>query len=168
MADNTPGATNSAAQPTASAQLNLQLIYVKDMSFESPNAPETFRQQDQGQPNIELNLGQRVQALDETTYEVVLTVTATCKLEDKVIYLAEVQQAGVFNLVGFEDSGRDTVLATYCPNVLFPYARQAISSMVQSGGFPPFFMQPINFDQLYAEQRRRAQEQDAAGAPAIN
>lgn len=168
MAENTPGATNAAAQTAASAQLNLQLIYVKDMSFESPNAPETFRQQDQGQPNIELNLGQRVQALDETTYEVVLTVTATCKLEEKVIYLAEVQQAGVFNLVGFEDAGRDNVLATYCPNVLFPYARQAISSMVQSGGFPPFFMQPINFDQLYAEQRRRAQEQEATGAPAVN
>jgi preprotein translocase subunit SecB len=95
----------------------------------------------------------------------VLSVTATCKVEDKTAYLAEVQQAGIFGLTGFDPASRDAVLATYCPNVLFPYVRQVISDMVQNGGFPPFFLQPINFDALYAEQqRRRADSATGEGA----
>jgi preprotein translocase subunit SecB len=82
----------------------------------------------------------------------------TCKLEEKTAYLAEVQQAGIFGVLGFDNTSRDTVLATYCPNVLFPYARQAISDLIQGGGFPPFLLQPINFDSLYAEQARRQAE----------
>ncbi|HEY0180392.1 MAG TPA: protein-export chaperone SecB [Dokdonella sp.] len=156
MADNTNGngAANGQAVPQqAQAQLNLQRIYVKDASFEAPGAPQIFQQQ--GQPNVELNLSQRVAQIAADTYEVVLSVTATCKVEDKTAYLAEVHQAGIFGLSGFDAQGRDAVLATYCPNVLFPYVRQAVSEMVQNGGFPPFFLQPINFDALYAEQQRR-------------
>ncbi|HEU4663502.1 MAG TPA: protein-export chaperone SecB [Dokdonella sp.] len=157
MADNTNGAT---APEQNQAQLNLQRIYVKDVSFEAPGAPQIFQQQ--GQPNVELNLAQRVAPLGTDVYEVVLSVTATCRVEDKTAYLAEVQQAGIFGLTGFDAQGRDAVLATYCPNVLFPYARQVISELVQNGGFPPFFLQPINFDALYAEQMRRRAE---SGAP---
>ncbi|HEY6942833.1 protein-export chaperone SecB [Dokdonella sp.] len=157
MADNTNGAT---APEQNQAQLNLQRIYVKDVSFEAPSAPQIFQQQ--GQPNVELNLAQRVAPLGADVYEVVLSVTATCRVEDKTAYLAEVQQAGIFGLTGFDAQGRDAVLATYCPNVLFPYARQVISELVQNGGFPPFFLQPINFDALYAEQMRRRAE---SGAP---
>ena len=86
-----------------------------------------------------------------------LTVTVTCKMAEKTAYLAEVQQAGVFGLNGFDDFNRDAILATYCPNTLFPYARQAVSDLIQNGGFPPFLMQPINFEALYAEQMRRRQ-----------
>jgi preprotein translocase subunit SecB len=157
MADNTNGAANGQALPQqGQAQLNLQRIYVKDVSFEAPGAPQIFQQQ--GQPNVELNLSQRVAPLGNDAFEVVLSVTATCKVEDKTAYLAEVQQAGIFGLTGFDAASRDTVLATYCPNVLFPYVRQVISDMVQNGGFPPFFLQPINFDALYAEQQRRRAE----------
>jgi len=158
MAESSNGAANGQAQQ-AQAQLNLQKIYVKDVSFEAPGAPQVF--QTQGQPNVELNLSQRVAQLSDTAYEVVLSVTATCKIEDKTAYLAEVHQAGIFGLAGFEQSARDAVLSTYCPNVLFPYARQVVSDLVQNGGFPPFFLQPINFDALYAEQLRR--RSDAAG-----
>ncbi len=91
----------------------------------------------------------------ENVYEVVLTVTVTCKLAEKTAYLAEVQQAGVFGMSGFDMANRDAVLATYCPNVLFPYARQIVSDLIQNGGFPPFLLQPINFEALYAEQMRR-------------
>ncbi|MET0225501.1 MAG: protein-export chaperone SecB [Dokdonella sp.] len=161
MADNTNGAANGQALPQqGQAQLNLQRIYVKDVSFEAPGAPQIFQQQ--GQPNVELNLSQRVAQLGNDAYEVVLSVTATCKVEDKTAYLAEVQQAGIFGLTGFDATSRDAVLATYCPNVLFPYVRQVISDMVQNGGFPPFFLQPINFDALYAEQQRRRAD-SAAG-----
>ncbi|HEY0229742.1 MAG TPA: protein-export chaperone SecB [Dokdonella sp.] len=164
MADNTNGAANGQALPQqGQAQLNLQRIYVKDVSFEAPGAPQIFQQQ--GQPNVELNLSQRVAQLGNDAYEVVLSVTATCKVEDKTAYLAEVQQAGIFGLTGFDATSRDAVLATYCPNVLFPYVRQVISDMVQNGGFPPFFLQPINFDALYAEQQRRRAD-SASGEPA--
>jgi preprotein translocase subunit SecB len=161
MADNSNGAANGQALPQAGqAQLNLQRIYVKDVSFEAPGAPQIFQQQ--GQPNVELNLSQRMTQIATDTFEVVLSVTATCKIEDKTAYLAEVQQAGIFGLSGFDASGRETVLATYCPNVLFPYVRQVISDLVQNGGFPPFFLQPINFDALYADQQRRRAESAAA------
>ncbi len=152
--------TNGAAE--AGAQLSLQKVYIKDASFEVPGAPQIF--QEQGQPQVQLNLQQQVGMLAENVYEVVLTVTVTCKLEEKTAYLAEVQQAGVFGVTGFDAQTRDTVLATYCPNVLFPYARQIVSDLIQNGGFPPFLLQPINFEALYAEQARR----QAQAAPQAN
>lgn len=153
MADEAIQTNGSVA---AGPQLSLQKVYLKDASFEVPAAPHIF--QEQGQPQIQLNLAQQVAGLSDSVYEVVLTVTVTCKLADKTAYLAEVQQAGVFGVAGFDDQNREAVLATYCPNVLFPYARQAISDLIQNGGFPPFLMQPINFEQLYAEQARRRAE----------
>ncbi|WP_395680183.1 protein-export chaperone SecB [Dokdonella sp.] len=165
MADNTNGAANGQARPEQNqAQLSLQRIYVKDVSFEAPGAPQIFSQQ--GQPNVELNLAQRVSQLGDDTFEVVLSVTATCRVEDKTAYLAEVQQAGIFGLSGFDAQGREAILSTYAPNVLFPYVRQIVSDLVQNGGFPPFFLQPINFDALYAEQMRRRAE--GGTAPAAN
>ncbi|HEY8009724.1 MAG TPA: protein-export chaperone SecB [Rudaea sp.] len=152
--------TNGAAE--VGAQLSLQKVYIKDASFEVPGAPQIF--QEQGQPQVQLNLQQQVGMLADNVYEVVLTVTVTCKLEEKTAYLAEVQQAGVFGVTGFDAQTRDTVLATYCPNVLFPYARQIVSDLIQNGGFPPFLLQPINFEALYAEQARR----QAEAAPQAN
>lgn len=160
---NGSGANGQTAPQAQQAQLNLQRIYLKDASFESPGAPQVFQQQ--AQPNVELNLSQRVNQLGGDAFEVVLSVTATCKVEEQTAYLAEVQQAGVFTLTGFDDQGRDAVLATYCPNVLFPYARQMVSELVQNGGFPPFIMQPINFDALYAEQVRRRAEAEQTPQP---
>ena len=157
MADET-----SNGNATGGAQLSLQKVYIKDASFEAPGAPHIF--QDTNQPQIQLNLAQQVGPLAENVYEVVLTVTVTCKLADKTAYLAEVQQAGVFGLSGFDNQNRDVILATYCPNVLFPYARQIVSDLVSNGGFPPFLMQPINFEALYAEQMRRRAEGAAPDA----
>jgi preprotein translocase subunit SecB len=138
---------------TAQATLAVQKIYVKDASFEVPGAPAIF--QEQGQPQVQLNLSQKVSNFSENVYEVVLTITVTCKIGERTAYLAEVQQAGVFSLTGFAGNDLQAVLGTYCPNTLFPYARSMISDLVMNGGFPPFVLQPINFDQLYAEQMRR-------------
>lgn len=154
----TPGNGAAAATPP---QLFVQKIYVKDSSFEAPGAPAIF--QEQAQPQVQLNLSQKVANFSEGLYEVVLTVTVTCKINDKTAYLAEVQQAGVFSMSGFQQQELQGVLATYCPHTLYPYARAVISDMVMSGGFPPFLLQPINFEQLYAEQMRRRAE----GAPAV-
>ena len=162
MTDTAP-VTNGAAPEQQTAQVAVQKIYVKDASFEAPNAPMIF--QEQGQPNIQLNLNQKVQTIGENVYEVTLTVTLTCKMAEKTAYLAEVQQAGIFGMIGFDQQNLHGMLGTFCPNTLFPYARQAISNLVMEGGFPPFVLQPVNFDQIYAESmRRRAQEQQAAAA----
>ncbi len=151
MADETTQTNSSDG-----AQLSLQKVYIKDASFEVPGAPHIF--QEQGQPQVQLNLQQQVGTLGENVYEVVLTVTVTCKLAEKTAYLAEVQQAGVFGVAGFDQANREMVLATFCPNVLFPYARTAVANLIQDGGFPPFLLQPINFESLYAEQMRRREE----------
>ena len=163
MADeNTNGALTNGADQNAQAlaQVNVQKIYVKDSSFEAPSAPQIF--QDPGQPQIQLNLGQRTAAIGPDVFEVVLTVTVTCKLADKTAYLAEVQQAGIFGLTGFQTSDLQAVLGTFCPHTLFPYARQAIANMIMDGGFPPFQLQPINFEQIYADQVQRQQAATAA------
>jgi preprotein translocase subunit SecB len=144
------------------AMFTVEKLYVKDVSFEAPGAPQVFGEQ--GQPQLQLNLSQKVQRLGDNAYEVVLGVTLTCTINEKAAYVAEVQQAGVFGLAGFDAQGLDMMLGTHCPNVLFPYARQVVGELVSSGGFPPFLLQPINFENLYAETLRQRQAQgDGAG-----
>jgi preprotein translocase subunit SecB len=157
----TSGESLQAQPQQAGAAFTVEKIYVKDVSFEAPNAPQIFNEQ--GQPELQMNLNQKVQRLGEAAFEVVLGVTLTCNVNGKTAYLAEVQQAGVFGLSGFEDAGIDAMLGTQCPNLLYPYAAAAIGQLVQTGGFPPFFLQPLNFDALYAENlRQRAMQQSAA------
>jgi preprotein translocase subunit SecB len=150
----------AGADNAPQAQFTIEKIYVKDVSFEAPNAPQIFNEQ--GQPQLGMNLNQKVARLNETVFEVVLEVTLTCKLGEKTVYLAEVAQAGIFGLGGFDDRTLDMMLGTYCPNVLFPYVRQSISDLIVAGGFPPFYLQPINFEGLYAEGLRRRAEQAAS------
>ena len=152
--------SNGAANPNG-PQFSVEKIYVKDVSFESPKAPFVFNEQTQ--PQINMNLNQRVQRLGENAFEVVLGVTLTCKAGDKTAYVAEVQQAGIFGLMGLEAQAVDVLLGTQCPNILFPYVRQLVSDLVQAGGFPPFFLQPINFEALYAESLRQRAAQGDAG-----
>ena len=156
MTDQTAPVTFDAAAPTT-AQFTVEKIYVKDVSFEAPNTPQVFNEQ--GQPQLNMNLNQKVGRLEGDVFEVILGVTLTCTLNDKTVYLAEVEQAGIFGLTGFDERTLDMMLGTYCPNVLFPYVRQSISDLITNGGFPPFYMQPINFEALYAEGLRRRSEQ---------
>lgn len=162
MAEDTANGAAGTESPSAQ-QFVLQKIYVKDASFEAPNAPGVF--QEEGAPQLQLNLAQKIGTLSENVYEVVLTATLTCTLNGKTAYLAEVAQAGIFGASGFDQRNLEAILATYCPNVLFPYARQAVSDLIVAGGFPPYYLQPINFEQLYAEQLRRRAE--AGNAPAV-
>jgi len=155
----TNGATNEATGPV----FTVEKIYAKDVSFEVPGAPAVFNEQTQ--PQLQMNLQQAVQRLNESAYEVVLGINLTCTVGDKSIYVAEVKQAGVFGLAGFDAAALDGMLGVHCPTVLYPYARQLISDLIQAGGFPPFFLQPINFEALYAEGlRQRAAQQANDGA----
>lgn len=163
MSEDTNGAVMAADNSQAAgANFSVEKIYTRDVSFEAPNAPHVFSEQ--GQPELSMNLNQRVTPLADGVFEVLLGVTLTCNINGKVAYLAEVQQAGVFGLAGFEPAGLDAMLGTHCPAVLYPYARQTISELVGNGGFPPFPLQPINFDALYAESLRQRALQDQPGA----
>lgn len=148
------------------AQFQIQKLYTKDVSFEIPNAPQVF--QETGQADVKLSLSQRVEDLGENVQEIVLTVTVTATIGEKTAYLAEVAQAGIFGIAGFNDQAKHAVVNTLCPNTLFPYARAAISALVADGGFPPLTLQPVNFDQLYAQrmQQMAAEQQGEAGGEA--
>ena len=154
---------NGAVAPVEAAgpAFTVEKIYVKDVSFEVPGAPAAFNEQ--AQPQLQMNLNQSVQRLNENAFEVVLGITLTCSANEKTLYVAEVKQAGVFGLVGFDAQTLDAMLGTHCPNVLYPYTRQLISDLIQAGGFPPFYLQPINFDALYAEGLRQRAAQQQSG-----
>jgi len=139
------------------AQFQLQKLYMKDVSFELPNAPQIF--QEDGQVEIKMNLAQKVEALADDIHEVTLTVTVTASLGEKTAYLAEVQQAGIFAITGLNEQAKHAAINTLCPHTLFPYARRAITDLVSDGGFPPLVLQPINFDQIYAQRMQEAQSQ---------
>ncbi len=157
MTEENQAAANAENQgPT----MSLQKIYTKDVSFEAPKAPHIFNEK--GQPEIKLNMNQKVNKLDDATFEVALTATVTCTVNEKTAYLVEVCVAGVFSMQGFDDQALHQTLGVYCPNVLFPYVRQQVSDMVMAGGFQPLMLQPVNFEQMYAQQMQQAQEQAAS------
>ena len=140
-------------------QLAITKIYIKDFSFESPQTPHVFKSGD-WKPQTNLNLRSTHNALEDDAHEVVLTITIEAKEGDKSLFLVELQQAGIFQIAGYEGDELATIVGSFCPNILFPYAREAIATMVQKGGFPEFVLQPINFDALYMQ----AKQQQAEGA----
>ncbi|VAX05081.1 Protein-export protein SecB (maintains pre-export unfolded state) [hydrothermal vent metagenome] len=142
-------------------QFALQKIYLKDISFETPNSPAIFTEK--WEPSVNVELQSSGKALDENIHDVVLTVTVTAKLGEKTAYLVEVQQAGVFTVAGFSDEERTHMLGSYCPNILFPYAREAISDLVAKGGFPQMLLGPVNFDAMYTEHLQRQQAKPTQG-----
>jgi preprotein translocase subunit SecB len=144
----------NAAQPEQ--QFALQRIYLKDVSFETPHSPQIFTEKWDPAVNVELRTAGNV--IMENVHEVILTVTVTAKVGDNTAFLVEVQQAGVFTVGGFNDADRGHMLGSYCPNILFPYAREAISDLIGKGGFPQLLLAPVNFDALYAQHLQQAQE----------
>ncbi|MGH8278731.1 MAG: protein-export chaperone SecB [Gammaproteobacteria bacterium] len=133
----------------AGKQVVLQRIYMKDCSFESPHAPAIFSSQ--VNPEVKINMRADTNKLAEDNFEVVLTVTVEAEAESRSVFLAEVHQAGMFVVRGFNDAELGAVLGSYCPNILFPYAREAISDLVQKGSMPALLLQPVNFDAVYLQ-----------------
>lgn len=146
----------SAQQPI----FNMEKIYVKDVSYEAPNVPQLFTIQAMPQINIQLDLGHKVFNSAEGLHEVVLTVTVTAKHEEQSAFLVELQQAGVFRLQHFSENDLSKLLQITCAEILFPYAREAISDLVGKGGFPQLLINPVNFAHLY-EQKKAATSQQA-------
>jgi len=134
-------------------QLVVHRIYTKDLSYEAPNAPDIFRRE--WQPKLDLNLNTQASKLDEDTFEVVLSVTATTRLADKTASIVEVHLAGLFGIQGFPEPELAHLLGAYCPNLLFPYVREVISDLVTKGSFPQLVLQPVNFDALFAQHQQQ-------------
>lgn len=150
----------AATNESAATKQNfvIQKVYVKDVSFESPSAPEMFLKQNDWTPAVNLQLNSESRVAGEGVYETVLTVTVTVKSNDKTAYLVEVKQAGLFGVTGFDDASQAGVLGSYCPNILFPFAREVVSDLVVKGGFPQLLLEPINFDALYAQHVQQAKQ----------
>ncbi len=149
------------APATPARQVLIQRLYLKDASVEVPLAPQVFTRQ--WNPQIDVQVGTAASALGNNLHQVMLTVTVTAKLGEDVGFLVEVQQAGIFEILGFAgDSDIQAILGGYCPGVIFPFAREAIADLVQRSGFPPILLQPINFEGLYVEHLTRSREQGAA------
>jgi preprotein translocase subunit SecB len=134
----------------ADRQFAIQRIYTKDISFESPNAPQVFISE--WEPKINVDLSTEIQALSEDTIQVVLTVNVVAKYEDKTAFLVEVQQAGIFLAKGFSEEELGPLMGIGAPNALYPYAREVVSDLITRGSFPQFTLQPVNFEQMYAQQ----------------
>lgn len=132
-------------------QFAIQKLYLKDVSFESPNSPQAFMEGD-WQPQINVQINSSNQAIAENTYEVVLDITVTAKLEEKTAFLAEVKQAGIFTIAGFPEENMGGMVGAFCPETLFPFAREAIADLVSKGGFPQLLLAPVNFNALYTQQ----------------
>ncbi len=142
---------------TQEPQFAIQRIYIKDVSFESPKAPEIFLKE--WKPAVNLDLNTRQNTLEDSMYEVVLTISATAKIDEDVAFIAEIQQAGIFLIKGLDGDTISHMLGAFCPNLLFPYARAALDSLVIKGSFPALMLAPINFDALYAQELERMQQQ---------
>jgi len=162
---NTPNAAPEAAagseQPRE--QFVLQKIYIKDLSFEAPNTPQIFAEK--WEPKTELEIGTKAASLGDNNYESTLHITVTVKVNEKTAFLVEVHQSGIFALMGFDQNRLDYMLNAYCPSILFPYLREAVSDVVTRGGFQPLLLAPINFDAYYAQRinqlKAQAQQQAA-------
>ena len=145
-----------AAATEQEQQFALQRIYIKDLSFEVPLGAQIFNKQ--WQPQVQIDMNTKAEKIADDVFEAVLTITVTAKIGEDIAFLIEVQQAGAFFVKGLDDEQLRRVLMIMCPNILFPYAREAIDSLATRGSFPPLMLQPVNFEALYVQ----AQQQQTA------
>ncbi|MGW8310012.1 MAG: protein-export chaperone SecB [Thiogranum sp.] len=143
---------NLQAAAGAGPHFGIVRVYLKDVSFETPNSPAIFTQEFRPEVNLQLNTS--VSQLEGDLFEVVLHLTVTSKQGDKTGFLVEVQQAGIFEIKGFDDAQKGHMLGAYCPDTLYPFAREAVSDLVTKGGFPQLLLSPINFEAVYAQNQK--------------
>lgn len=154
MADENTGGEAAAGNDPNQGKFGIQKIYIKDLSFETPHSPQIF--QEEWKPTVNLDLSSAASQVTENIYEVVLSVTVTVSFGDKTVYLVEVQQAGIFQIQDLPKDVLARVLATMCPNILFPFAREVVADLAMRGGFPQLLIAPMNFEALYAQHQQQA------------
>ena len=143
-------------QQQAETQFMIQRIYVKDLSYETPSTPAVFKQK--WEPELALDLNTSHSKLEDNIYEVVLHVTATVNNQGSTAFLVDVKQAGIFSIIGAVEGQIEHILGSFCPNILFPYAREVITSQVINGSFPQLVLAPVNFDALFMQQMEEKQK----------
>jgi preprotein translocase subunit SecB len=153
-ADKTTEATETSAGENQQPAFGIEKLYVKDASIEVPNAPQIYT--DRTPPQVSVELGNGAQRLDDGVFEVSLKVTVTAKVGEKIAFLVEVTQSGIYSIRNVPDENIEPILAVACPNILFPYAREAVSDMVTRAGFPAVLLNPVNFEALYMQQKAQA------------
>ena len=141
------------------SQFHLQRMYLKDLSYESPGTPKSFREK--WEPEVNLEVDSQANAIEKNVYEVVLKVTVTVKNQGKDAFIVEVHQAGLFLIAGIEGMQLEHILKGVCPNILFPYVRETVSDAVTRGTFPQFLLQPINFEAASMETLQAQLKQEA-------
>ncbi|HHO69961.1 MAG TPA: protein-export chaperone SecB [Halothiobacillus sp.] len=151
----------NGVQASAEKQLFIQKIYLKDVSFESPNSPKSFLLKEWN-PEVNVQVGNAAVKVGDNTYEVALTITVTATQDEQTLYLVEVQYAGIFVVSGLDQEELQHALGAYCPSLLLPYIRETVSDLITKGGFPQFLLQPINFDALYLQHRQQQEAQAQA------
>lgn len=149
----------AAVQENNQPAFNIEKIYVKDLSLEIPHAPEIFLERET--PQIDVQLSTQTATIEGDVYEVMITNTVTAKVGEKVMFLIEAKQAGIFRLSNLPSEDMESVLAVMCPNILFPYLREVVSNVAVRAGFAPVLLNPVNFDMLY-QQHKQEQAQAAA------
>ncbi len=145
------------SEPQQQPTFGIEKIYVKDLSLEIPHAPEVFLSGEQ--PQVDVQLHNEGAAIGEGLYQVVLTVTVTAKAGEKTMFLVEAAQAGIFQIRNVPESDLEPLLATACPNILFPYVRETVSDVIGRSGFPPVYLAPVNFEAIYLQRLQEAKEQ---------
>lgn len=155
----------AASTEAPQVEFAIQRIYTKDISFETPNSPQIFQQE--WKPEVKVDLDTSSNKLADNVFEVVLTLTVTAKVADKTAFLCEVHQGGIFTLGNMPEPQLAHAINAYCPNILFPYARETVSNLVNRGSFPQINLAPVNFDALFANYvQQQAEQQKAAQADA--
>ena len=144
-----------AVQENTQPVFNIEKIYVKDLSVEIPHAPQIFLEREN--PQVDIQLHPQATSIEEGIFEVVITATVTSKIGEKVMFLVEIKQAGLFRIANLPSGDMEAILAVMCPNILFPYLRETVSGLTVRAGFPPVLLNPINFDALYQQQKQQAQ-----------
>lgn len=145
--------TQETVQETAQPIFNIEKLYVKDISLEIPHAPQIFLER--GSPKIDVQLHTQTARVDEAVFEVLVTTTVTSKVDEKVMFLIEAKQAGIFEVRNVPEGELEPILAVMCPNILFPYLREVVSDVAVRAGFAPVLLNPINFDALYQQQKQQ-------------
>ena len=154
MADEQETNQTTPAASSRQGKFEIQKVYVKNISLETPHSPQIFREQ--WQPSVHMDIANSVNDLGDNLYEITLSVTATVSHGEKTIYLVEVQQAGIFLMVDFPREIIGRMVATVCPNILFPFVREMVSDLVTRAGFPQLLLAPVNFDALYLQHQQKA------------
>lgn len=162
----TPAATGAEAANGKAPMLNVLAQYIKDLSFENPNAPQSLTQRESG-PAISINVNVNANPLTGTDYDVVLTLNAEAKDGDKVVFNIELVYGGVFRIEGFPQEHMLPLLFIECPRLLFPFARQIVSDSTRNGGFPPLMIDPIDFAQMFSQRMAEEQAKAKVETPSV-